>query len=200
MTRRVLAAATVVLWLASPAEAGPPTDAVKQGVDRVLAIVAKPGDHPAEIRAVAQELFDFEETARRTLGRHWNARSPEERREFVTLFTDLLERVYVKRIEEGAGGTVRYVGESTEDDEATVRTVVVTKQGTEVPLDYRMHRRDGRWRIYDVNVEGVSLVANYRTQFNKVIQTESYDALVARLRSKDAEPAASPVPRRSRRD
>jgi phospholipid transport system substrate-binding protein len=197
--RRSLLAVALVAVLAAPAFAGAPTDALKQGVDRVLQIIGRPGDHAAEIRKLAQSLFDFEETARRTLGPHWSARTPEERREFVGLFTDLLERAYVRRIDDGAGGTVTYTAESIDGDEATVRTRVVTKQGTEIPLDYRMHRKNGRWLVYDVNIEGVSLIANYRTQFNKVIQTESYDALVRRLRSKEA-PAASPAPRRSRRD
>lgn len=200
MKARVLAATVLVASLASPAFAGPPTDTLRQGVDRVLRIVEKPGDHPAEIRKVAQELFDFEQTARRSLGPHWNARTPEERREFVDLFADLLERTYVRRIESGAGGTVTYLGESVDGDEATVRTRVLTEQGTDIPIDYRMRRKNGRWVIYDVNIEGVSLIANYRTQFNRVIQAESYDALVARLRSKEPEPAASPVPRPSRRD
>jgi phospholipid transport system substrate-binding protein len=197
--RRSLLAVALVAVLAAPAFAGAPTDALKQGVDRVLQIIGRPGDHAAEIRKLAQSLFDFEETARRTLGPHWSARTPEERREFVGLFTDLLERAYVRRIDDCAGGTVTYTAESIDGDEATVRTRVVTKQGTEIPLDYRMHRKNGRWLVYDVNIEGVSLIANYRTQFNKVIQTESYDALVRRLRSKEA-PAASPAPRRSRRD
>jgi phospholipid transport system substrate-binding protein len=197
--RRSLLAVALVAVLAAPAFAGAPTDALKQGVDRVLQIIGRPGDHAAEIRKLAQSLFDFEETARRTLGPHWSARTPEERREFVGLFTDLLERAYVRRIDDGAGGTVTYTADSIDGDEATVRTRVVTKQGTEIPLDYRMHRKNGRWLVYDVNIEGVSLIANYRTQFNKVIQTESYDALVRRLRSKEA-PAASPAPRRSRRD
>jgi phospholipid transport system substrate-binding protein len=200
MNARVLAASVLVASLASPAFAGPPTDTLRQGVDRVLRIVEKPGDHPAEIRKVAQELFDFEQTARRSLGPHWNARTPEERREFVDLFAELLERTYVRRIESGAGGTVTYVGESIDGDEATVRTRVLTQEKSDIPIDYRMRRKNGRWVIYDVSIEGVSLIANYRTQFNRVIQTESYDALVARLRSKEPEPAASPVPRPSRRD
>lgn len=200
MNACVLAASVLVASLASPAFAGPPTDTLRQGVDRVLRIVEKPGDHPAEIRKVAQELFDFEQTARRSLGPHWNARTPEERREFVDLFAELLERTYVRRIESGAGGTVTYVGESIDGDEATVRTRVLTQEKSDIPIDYRMRRKNGRWVIYDVSIEGVSLIANYRTQFNRVIQTESYDALVARLRSKEPEPAASPVPRPSRRD
>src|SRR5688572_33258274 len=106
MSARVLAATVLVASLVSPAFAGPPTDTLRQGVDRVLRIVEKPGDHPAEIRKVAQELFDFEQTARRSLGPHWNARTPEERREFVDLFPELLEPTYVRCIECSARPTV----------------------------------------------------------------------------------------------
>ena len=101
----------------------------------------------------------------------------------------------------GRGGKVLYTGESVIGDEATIRTRIVTAQRTEVPVDYRMHRRDGRWEVYDVNIEGISLINNYRSQFNSVIQSSSYAALAERLRSKEPDAAASPSsPRRSRRD
>lgn len=201
MKNRLVAALTAVLTVAAAAIAAEPTDALKARVDRVLRLLEEPGDRRAEIRQVAEEIFDFEEMSRRALGRHWNARTPEERREFVTLFTDLLERSYVGRIESGRGGKVLYTGETVNGDEATVRTRIVTPQRTEVPADYRMHRRDGRWQVYDVNVEGISLINNYRSQFNSVIQSSSYAALVERLRSKETDGAASPAsPRRSRRD
>lgn len=195
----VVVAATVVI--ARVAAAGEPTDALKTRVDRVLRLLEEPGDRRAEMRKVADELFDFEEMSRRALGPHWNARTPQEQREFTTLFADLLERTYVGRVESGRGGKVVYTGESLTGDEATVRTRIVTSQRTEVPVDYRMHRRDGRWQVYDVNIEGISLINNYRSQFNSVIQASSYAALVERLRSKETGDAASPSsPRRSRRD
>lgn len=139
--------------------------------------------------------------SRRALGPHWKSRTPAERREFVTLFTDLLERTYLTRIESGRGGSVVYTGEVIDGDEATVRTRIETPQRTEVPVDYRMHRTDGRWQIYDVSIEGVSLINNYRSQFNTVIQSSSYAALVERLRSKEPDAAGSSrSPRRSPRE
>jgi phospholipid transport system substrate-binding protein len=192
---------TVMVVVARVAAAGEPTDVIKTRADRVLALLDEPGDRRAEIRKVAVDLFDFEEMSRRALGPHWNARTPEEQREFVTLFTDLLERSYLGRVESGRGGKVLYTGESVNGDEATVRTRIVTPQQTDTPVDYRMRRRDGRWQVYDVSIEGISLINNYRSQFNSVIQSGSYATLVERLRSKEADAAASPPsPRRSRRD
>jgi phospholipid transport system substrate-binding protein len=201
MSRWLIVALVVIALGASPVTAGEPTDALKERVDRVLRLLEQPGDQRAEIRRIAEEIFDFEEIARRALGPHWKARTPEERREFVRLFTDLLERTYVGRLESGRGGSVVYVGESVEGDTATVRTRVLTPQRTEIPVDYRMRRQSGAWRIYDVSIEGVSLVANYRSQFNAVIQSGGYEALVERLRSKEPDAAASPAtPRRPRRE
>jgi phospholipid transport system substrate-binding protein len=201
MKRHAFAVIATVLTVVGVAVAGEPTDSLKTRVDLVLALLEQPGDRRAEIRKVAEEIFDVEEMSRRALGQHWKARSPEERREFMTLFADLLDRSYMARVESGRGGKVNYTGETVTGDEATVRTRIVTPQRTEVPVDYRMHRKDGRWQVYDLNIEGVSLIANYRSQFNSVIQSGSYSALVERLRSKEPDAAASPqAPRRSRRD
>ena len=201
MKAHVFVAIAALLSIVTAAAAGEPTDALKARVDRVIMLLEESGDRRAEIRKVADEIFDFEEISRRALGPHWNARTPGERREFVMLFADLLERSYMSRIESGRGGKVLYTGETVAGDEATVRTRVITPQRTELPVDYRMHRKDGRWQIYDVSVEGISLVNNYRSQFNAVIQSSSYRALVERLRSKETDAAASPSsPRRSPRD
>ena len=201
MRHRVLSAIAAVLTLATIAVAAAPTDELKTRIDRVLTLLDEPGDRRADIRKVAEEIFDFDEMSRRALGPHWNGRTPAERREFVTLFKDLLERTYLTRVESGRGGRVQYTGEVVDGDEATVRTRIEPPQRAEIPVDYRMHRRDGRWQIYDVNIEGVSLINNYRSQFNAVIQSSSYAALVERLRSKETDAAASPrSPRRSPRD
>jgi phospholipid transport system substrate-binding protein len=200
-TRLAFSLVVGLLAVARVAGAGEPTDVLKSGADRVLRLLEQPGDRRAEMRKVADELFDFEEMSRRALGPHWKARTPAEQAEFVRLFADLLERSYIGRVESGRGGSVRYTGESAAGDEATVRTRIVTSQGTEVPADYRMHRRNGRWQIYDVSIEGVSLVSNYRSQFNSVIQSQSYSALLERLRSKEPDAAASPSsPRRAPRN
>jgi len=198
--------AALVLILASPVYAGAPTDTLKGTVDRIVQILAdpalqdKPEQRRAEVRKIAEGIFDYPDTARRALGPHWSARSPQEQQEFAKLFADLLDRAYVSKIELYQGERVRYVGETADGDEATVKTVIATKKSSDIPVDYRMHRKDGRWLVYDVIIEGVSLVSNYRTQFNKIVQTESYDALVQRLRAKDtAEPSASPARPRSDR-
>jgi phospholipid transport system substrate-binding protein len=191
------------------AQAGEPTDQLKTHVDEVLKVLENPAlrapDKADErrdvIRKVANQIFDFEETAKRALGPHWTARTPAERKEFVALFTDLLERSYVTRIEQYGGEKVTYAGDQVTGDQAVVKTRIASKTGAEIPVDYRMFKTPQGWRVYDVHIEGVSLVSNYRTQFNKIIQTESYQALVDRLKSRGpADAAASPkAPRREPR-
>jgi phospholipid transport system substrate-binding protein len=201
----------IVLFIASAtaAQAGEPTDQLKTHVDEVLRVLENPAlrapDKADErrdvIRKVANQIFDFEETAKRALGPHWTARTPAERKEFVGLFTDLLERSYVTRIEQYGGEKVTYASDQVTGDQAVVKTRILSKTGTEIPVDYRMFKTPQGWRVYDVNIEGVSLVSNYRTQFNKIVQTESYQALVDRLKARGpADAAASPkTPRREPR-
>ena len=139
------------------------------------------------IRTIANEIFDFSEISQRSLARHWPARTPAERQEFVQLFGDLLEHSYITKIEIYSGEKIQYTGEVPDGDQAVVKTRIVTKQGVEIPVDYRMFLRADRWRAYDVNIEGVSLVGNYRTQFNTVIQRAGYGDLVAKLKAKQDE-------------
>jgi phospholipid transport system substrate-binding protein len=200
VTRAVAALVVVVLallLLPGRAESGAPTEQLRQRVDRVLqvlddrALAAQPEERRRRVRAIAEETFDFEETARRALGRHWRDRTPAERQEFVRLFTDLMERAYISRIEQYGGEKVVYTGETVEGDQAVVRTRIVTPQGSEIPVEYRVQRRNDRWLVHDVVIEGVSLVANYRTQFNRIITTGSYRDLVERMRTQiDAAPPA----------
>ncbi|MBI2217028.1 MAG: ABC transporter substrate-binding protein [Candidatus Rokubacteria bacterium] len=175
--------------------AGPPTDHLKQYSDQVLKILEDPAmrgedkrdERRAAVRKVAIQVFDVEETARRALGRHWQGRTPDERREFVDLFADLLERTYLSKIDFYGGERLKYVSESLEGDRAIVRAKVVTKQGTEVPVEARMHQRGDRWLMYDVLLENISLVGNYRAQFDQIIRTSSYQELVRRLKDKRGE-------------
>jgi phospholipid transport system substrate-binding protein len=209
MARALALLATVLAALAAAghAAAGPPTDQVRGSIDRVLQILSDPelkretrtAERRAAIRTVANEIFDFTEISQRSLARHWAARTPAERQEFVRLFGDLLEYSYITKIELYSGEKIQYVGEVPDGDQAVVKTRIVSKQGLEIPVDYRMFVRDNRWRAYDVNIEGVSLVGNYRTQFNTVIQRGGYPDLVAKLKAKqDDRPgpreAGRPVP------
>lgn len=192
----------VLLLHSGPALAGPPTDQVRNRVDRVIKILEDPqmklearaAERRAAIRVVAGELFDFREISQRSLARHWQQRSPAEREEFSRLFGDLLELSYVSKIELYSGEKIQYLGEMLDGEYATVRTRIVTKQGTEIPVDYRLLRQGDQWRAYDVLIEGVSLVGNYRTQFNSVIRRSSYDGLVKALRSRLQEAAVAPSP------
>ncbi len=193
----------VVAWLgalgllaglatAHPATAGQPLDQLKVQIERVVKLLENPAlkqdqaaARRAAVRRIVDETFDFGETARRSLARHWQARTPEERAEFVRLFAGLLERSYISKIELFNGERITYVGETIDGDSALVRTRIITKQGTEIPIDYRMYRRGDHWLVYDVVIEGVSLVANYRTQFNKIIQTTSYEELVKKMKQEE---------------
>jgi phospholipid transport system substrate-binding protein len=171
--------------------AGVPTDQLRGSVDRVIQILedsqlkaeAKAADRRAAIRKEAESIFDFTETAKRALGQHWKTLNPGQQQEFVSLFEDLLERAYVLKIEKYSGEKVTYLGDTVDGDLATVKTKFTTKQGTEIPVDYRLLRRADRWLVYDVFVEGVSLVANYRTQFDRIMRTGSYDELVRRMKA-----------------
>ena len=143
-----------------------------------------------EVHRVVTDLFDFDEISRRALSSHWIARSLEEQAEFVRLFTGLLERTYLGRIESYSGEQIVYMGETVERPFATVRSRVVTRRRGETPLDYRLHLRDGRWKVYDVLIDHVSFVATYRSEFSRILQKEPYAALVERLRKQNVDAAA----------
>lgn len=183
------------LFAVSYANAGEPTQQVKQTVDKVLEILRnkelkrpeKTAERRSAIRKAVDERFDFEEMAKRSLALHWKDRTPIERKEFIPLYTDLLERAYIKKIENYTDEDVLYTGESINGEYAVVKTTVITKRKVEIPIDYRLLRKDGKWEVYDVLIENVSLVNNYRTQFNKIIRTQSYEELVRRLKNKQEE-------------
>lgn len=187
--------AALVLAAGSVAHAGPPTDQLKTTIDRVLATLHDPAlrqpgktdERRQKIRAIANEVFDWQEIGKRALARHWQARSPQEREEFSALFADLLERSYVGKIESYSGEKILYDQETVDGDQATVRTRLVTKAGTQIPIDYRMQKAGDRWRVYDVLIENVSLVGNYRSQFNRIIVQSGYADLVQRLKTKQEE-------------
>ena len=185
----------VGLAVVRPVAAGEPLEQLKSQLDRAVKTLDDPafkppsraGERRTAVRRIAEDIFDFGETARRSLAHHWQARTPAEREEFVRLFADLLERSYISKIALFNGERITYVGETVDGDAAVVRTKIISRQGTELPIDYRMLRRGGRWLVYDVIIEGVSLVANYRSQFNKIIQTSSYQELVKKMKTKQEE-------------
>ena len=185
--RLAVLATTLGLCLAAQVWAGAPTDQARLYTDQVLKVLKDPalkeGERRAAVRKVAEEVFDLSETAKRALGRHWQSRTPAEREEFTRLFVELLENTYLSKISLYGGERVNYVSESIDGDFAVVGAKILRKQGAEIPLEARMLRRGDRWCIYDISIEGISLVNNYRSQFNAIIQKSSYEQLVHRLRA-----------------
>lgn len=171
------------------------TDEVKKTVDEVLRIVSdqelkKPQNEQKrrrELKASIGRIFDYAEMARRSMARHWKERSPGEQKEFVQLFETLLENSYAGKIESYNQEKIVYLKENVEGDYAEVKSKVVTARRDEYTLDYRLLNKGGKWMVYDVVIEGVSLVSNYRTQFNKIITGQGYGELVKKLRAKSEE-------------
>ncbi len=189
------ALAAWLLVAAATAGTATPTEVVQATVNRAITIVqdadlARPVNadkRRSELRRVADDLFDFGEMSRRALARHWGECSGQEREEFVRLFTDLLERSYLSKIENWSGEKVLFVSEAIDGDYAAVRSKIVTVRKQEVPVEYRLYRAGQRWQVYDVLFEGVSFIATYRSQFNRIIQTSSFAGLMDKMREKEVE-------------
>ncbi len=198
MSKTCLLAAAVLLTTTTGALAGPPSDQVRRYTDLVQRIlddtVLPAADKRAAVRKVAEQVFDLTETAKRALGRHWQGRTPAQQEEFVQVFADLLERTYIAKLDYYGGEQLHLTGEAVDGEYATVRGKLVTRQRVEVPVEARLHLRDGRWLIYDVVIESVSLVGNYRSQFDRIIRTASFEELLRRLKTRRDEflPARDP--------
>lgn len=180
-----------------------PTAQVRSTVDKVLDILKDPalkGPEKEEARRkrlkeVIYPRFDFSEMAMRSLGVHWRKRTPQEREEFVNLFGDLLEQSYRKKLESYTDQDIRYTKEEVDQAYGLVSTKITSeKENLDILIDYKVIRRDAEWRVYDVVIEGVSLVSNYRAQFNRIIQTSSYADLVRKMQVKQEAEALSTVP------
>jgi phospholipid transport system substrate-binding protein len=189
---RAFLAALLLFCGLRPAAAGEPTEQIRAAIDNGVEVVKNAKLDGAKERAetlhrlkqVIYPLFDFEEMARRSLGAHWRRLDPQRQKQFVTLFTELLERTYANSINLYDGQTVTYTGETLDGDYAEVATKIATKKGEVFSAVYKLHRVDGKWKVYDVVVEGISVVNNYRSQFNRVIVNSSLDELMRRLKEK----------------
>jgi phospholipid transport system substrate-binding protein len=187
------------VWLSALglATAGEPTDLVRQITDQVLKILEDPqfqapnrhAERQERLHKIAEQVFDWQEMARRALAVHWRERAPQEQQEFVRLFRDLVEGTYINRLESAIQekGEIQYVGEQVDGSRAAVKTNVVTRRNQQVPIEYRLQKADGRWLIYDVLVEGISLVNNYRSQFNRIITSSSYNDLVQKMKNRQGD-------------
>jgi phospholipid transport system substrate-binding protein len=196
VTRRWTMLLLCTIWVSAVglATAGEPMDLVRRTSDQVIKILedpalqgpAKQAERQARLRKIADQAFDWKDMARWALAVHWRDRTPQQQQEFVQLFRDLVERIYMQRIESAIQEKreIQYVGEEVDGSRAVVKTNVVTRRNQQVPIGYRLHKAEGRWQIYDVLAEGISLVNNDRSQFNRIISSASYNALVDKMRAR----------------
>jgi phospholipid transport system substrate-binding protein len=175
----------------STATAVTATEVVKSSMEQVVRVLEdkelKKADRVIERRQQLQKIFNdrfsYEEMSKRSLGAHWNKLNETQRQQFVDLFRQLLARSYTGTIESYSGEQVQYLSERNEGDYAEVRTKLLSHKG-EIPIDYRLFSQSGEWRVYDIVVDGISMVSNYRAQFTHIIRTSSYDDLVEKLQNK----------------
>jgi phospholipid transport system substrate-binding protein len=191
---RFFAVTLILLMIPAGVSAGTssPQDQLRVSIDAILAILkddslkgeANISNRREALRKKIYERFDFEKMSQFSLGRHWRDRTPEERRTFVRLFSRLLEETYVGKIEAYTDEQVMYVKELVRDTKAQIDTKIITDT-IEIPIDYRMYRiNTGQWMVYDLVVEGVSLVANYRAQFTRMLESDSFETLLQDLEKK----------------
>ncbi len=172
-----------------------PMETIKEGTEEVLSVLKNPAfkgpQHTEERRQkiwdIISHYFDFHEMAKRSLGRHWRKLTPQQRDEFVDLFSYLLQHSYIGKIDKYTNEKVVYGKEIIDGKYATVKTIILSKNDVHIPVNYRLKKKGDKWMVYDVSIEGVSLVNNYRAQFNSVIVSKSYEALVERLKKKKQE-------------
>ena len=187
----VVIALFVLPTLSAASEA---TDQLRHSIDGIIKILKDPAfKAPAKkkarrdkIRVRIQERFSFEDMAKRALGKHWKKRSDAEKAEFVKVFGTLIENSYIGKLEAYTNEVVLYEEEINKKRVIEVRTKIITAKDTEIPINYRMLSRNGQWMVYDVIVEGVSLVRNYRTQFNQALRSDPFKDLIAQLEKKIA--------------
>ncbi|MDB4969619.1 MAG: Toluene tolerance precursor [Myxococcales bacterium] len=200
MIMRTLVFAALLVPALALAAPGTPLSTLKQKngeVDKLLRNKVEKGT-PAEqkqkdeIKQLAAALLDYDELAKRSLAAHWEKLTPAQRKEFVSTLRELIERNYVKQLRSNLDYQVQYRGEQVDGEDATVTTVVKVKsagKNSDAEIVYKMRKVSGEWRVWDVVTDEVSLVRNYKTQFNKIITEQSYDALIKKMKSKLAEAA-----------
>ena len=172
--------------------ASPARDQLKLSIDQILTVLRTPelkGDAQKQKRREAlgtlvEERFDFKKMSQLSLGRHWKERTEAEKFEFVTLFSRLLKDTYITKIEAYTDEKVVFLKDRVEKKKAQVDTKIITKT-VEIPINYRMFtRKNDQWRVYDLVIEGVSLIGNYRSQFRQMLERDSFETLMGKLKQK----------------
>ena len=184
--------------VASVARADGPSDQIRQTTDKILAIVQAPAlkgpDKDAErqkqMKQAIDERFDWSAMARSAAGKHWRELTEAQRAEFTGLFGELVEKNYLSQVEGYSGEKILYKGEKLDGVYGVADVVIVTLRGTDIPVSYRVLKKDAAWLVYDVNIEGVSLVNNYRSQIGAILNSSSYADLIVKIKAKLSAPAS----------
>ena len=203
MLKNMLVALTLGTVLAFPVHGSAetsPTQTVQESVDAILALLRddtlEQEDLRAKIRAYIKTRFDFEAMSQSTLATNWKKATEEERQKFVDLFSQLIENTYIGKVEAYTNEKVEYPGEKVKGRKAVVETLIIAASA-DIPVDYKLYRKDDAWWVYDVIIEGVSLVSNYRSSYQEIVKQEGFDGLLARMQEKIDElksaPAAEPA-------
>ena len=198
---RIFSLVLALFLLSVPAKAASPAnDVLQEGLQKVLDLIKSPNySNPAtrdsersKIATVVRQYFDFHEFSSRTVGARWKQFSAEEQKNFSDVFADLLIYTYVNKIDGYNGEQIQYVGERAGKDRVEIMTNVTMKDGKKIPVAYRMLPKDSTWKVYDVLLENISLVKNYRTQFQDILKTSTPQQLIERIRAKAKEAREKP--------
>ncbi len=172
-----------------------PTDDVRTSVDAMLEILKNEQldkeDKRAQMSTVINERFDFRAMSQRTLATNWKKTSNEEKQQFIALFSQLIESSYVGKIEAYTNEKVEYPGEKVKGRKAVVETLIITSSA-DVPVNYKVYQKGDQWLVYDVVIEGVSLISNYRSSYQEIMKKEGFDGLLAKMQAKIDELASTP--------
>ena len=174
------------------ASAGEATDRIKTVSDKIFSIISDKALQSPEMKEKKEQMimdatdvaFTWEEFSKRALSKNWSKTTDSEKKEFISLFKQLIKRTYMEKSGQYSGGKVEFLEEKIDGEYGVVKSQLVSSSGTKTPVDYRMMKKDGAWWAYDVYIEGVSLVNNYRSQFNDILLKSSFDELLKRLKEK----------------
>jgi phospholipid transport system substrate-binding protein len=174
-----------------------PTDSIRGSVDSILTLLQDKeisNDVRREkIGEVISERFDFRAMSQRTLATNWKSTSKEQRQEFVQLFSKLIENTYIGRVEAYTDEKIDYPGEKIKGKKAVVETLILT-DNADIPVNYKVYQKDGKWWVYDVIIEGISLISNYRSSYQEIVKKEGFDGLIAKMKAKIKELESQPQP------
>ena len=190
--------AGMLLAMTSLATAGAsPTESIRGSVDSILALLQDEEMDKVirreKIGEVISERFDFRAMSQRTLATNWKSASKEQQQEFVQLFSKLIENTYIGRVEAYTDEKVDYPGEKVKGKKAVVETLILTASA-DIPVNYKVYQKDDKWWVYDVIIEGISLISNYRSSYQEIVKKEGFDGLIAKMKAKIKELESQPQP------